>query len=342
MTSAQIPDLQTLLADGGWVRDLARSLVADGNDAEDLAQEACLIALKRPPSRVDNLFGWFERVMRNLHRQGFRADSRRLRREVHAQDGKTDVAEPTDAIVERATAAKQAAEATLALAEPYRTAILMRFFDELSPREIAARTGVPISTVNTRLQRGLGKLRERFDTEPGGCRRWCLLLATPEPLATLGSLAASKFLLVPAAVLLGSGLVWCGGSVFGLRSAGDEVVAEVSAAKDGREFETSPSGDAEFEELRRLAVEAPLDELFEWAPNFLHERTARYTFDEVLWVGVDRLTREIIENPGRRVNYTIIGVLINQIEGTGRPAGPSLRDRIPLLRTRMQEERRRR
>lgn len=60
----------------------------------------------------------------------------------------------------------------LALDEPYRTAILWRYVEELSPRAIARRQGVPVRTVHTRLERGLARLRDRLRGSRGGPEAW--------------------------------------------------------------------------------------------------------------------------------------------------------------------------
>ena len=65
MTSQVSVAMAELLADAQWVRALARALVADPHDADDLAQGACLLALRRPPSHGQNLRGWFQRVLEN-------------------------------------------------------------------------------------------------------------------------------------------------------------------------------------------------------------------------------------------------------------------------------------
>ena len=47
----------------------------------------------------------------------------------------------------------------LALDEPYRTVILMRYYEDLTPSQIAEHLGLPAATVRTRLRRGLERLR---------------------------------------------------------------------------------------------------------------------------------------------------------------------------------------
>jgi RNA polymerase sigma-70 factor (ECF subfamily) len=58
--------------------------------------------------------------------------------------------------------------ALLALEEPYRAALLLRYFEDLSVPEVALRLGVPLETARTRLRRGLARLRERLDQERRG------------------------------------------------------------------------------------------------------------------------------------------------------------------------------
>ena len=62
---------EDLLAQMGWVRDLARALVRDPALAEDVAQEAWLTATLRPPRSYEGeggLRAWLATVVRNLVR----------------------------------------------------------------------------------------------------------------------------------------------------------------------------------------------------------------------------------------------------------------------------------
>ena len=64
------------------------------------------------------------------------------------------------------------------LVEPYRSTILLRFFEGLSAAEIAHREGVPPGTVRWRLKRGLDQLRAELDRSHAGSRQaWQLALA---------------------------------------------------------------------------------------------------------------------------------------------------------------------
>ena len=62
---------------------------------------------------------------------------------------------PADEIVARLETQRRVVDAVMALDEPYRTVVVYRYFDDLPPKEIAARLGVPVGTVKTRLKRAL-------------------------------------------------------------------------------------------------------------------------------------------------------------------------------------------
>jgi protocatechuate 3,4-dioxygenase beta subunit len=80
-------------------------------------------------------------------------------------------------MVERAAVQRDLVQAVLDLDEPYRTTILWRYFEELPPREIARRAGVPVATVHSRIARGIARLRERLDRARGGDgRSWAIAL----------------------------------------------------------------------------------------------------------------------------------------------------------------------
>lgn len=74
----------------------------------------------------------------------------------------------TDEVVARAELEHRVADAVLALAEPYRTTVLLAFFENLKPRVIAKRMGVPVETVRTRIKRGVEMARARVVGSSGG------------------------------------------------------------------------------------------------------------------------------------------------------------------------------
>ncbi len=107
----------------------------------------------------------------------------------------------------------------MGLDEPYRLTIVHRYFDDLSPPEIAARLGVPLQTVRTRLKRALAQLRVRLE-EPFGRDRGAMLLALA-PVAAMSwrpasrtALALGGGALVKAKVILVLGVVLLGAAVY--------------------------------------------------------------------------------------------------------------------------------
>lgn len=168
------PTADLLIAHVGWIRELARHMVADAHIADDIAQDACVAALERPPSDGQKFREWLGSVMRNALRQRGRSDLRREAREELA--AKSERLEASDRLVERVAVERELVAAVLELDEPYRDTILLRFFEELPPREIARRLGVPVNTVQSRLTRGLARLRDRLDRDHGRRGAWVGLL----------------------------------------------------------------------------------------------------------------------------------------------------------------------
>jgi RNA polymerase sigma-70 factor (ECF subfamily) len=173
MSTVPTPSADLLVAHVGWIRELARHMVADAHVAEDIAQEACVAALEKPPAPPENelrLRAWLASVMRNALRQRGRSEQRREAREERA--ARSERTESSDRLVERVALERALAAAVLELDEPYRTTLLLRFFEDLPPREIARREQVSVNTVHSRITRGLARLRERFDREHGNRAMW--------------------------------------------------------------------------------------------------------------------------------------------------------------------------
>jgi RNA polymerase sigma-70 factor (ECF subfamily) len=147
-----------------FLRVLLRRLVADEHLAEDLAQETWLAALRQSAASMFLQRMWLGTVAKNFVLQAARGKVRRLARERSAARSIIDQQEdlPVDDVLrQRLLAAIDGLDA------PYRTAIRMRFFDDLPPTLIAERLGAPVETVRTRLKRGLSMLRARFLLERG-------------------------------------------------------------------------------------------------------------------------------------------------------------------------------
>ncbi len=73
---------------------------------------------------------------------------------------------------------RRLSDAVTKLEEPYRTTIWLRFFEDMPPRDVAAKMKVPVETVRTRTRRALEQLRQQLDEEYGDRRAW-LAFAIP-------------------------------------------------------------------------------------------------------------------------------------------------------------------
>ena len=130
-------------------------VVGDAAAAEDIAQEAFLAAV-RALDRFDRRrpFGpWLHRIVVNRAIDWSRA--RRLRAETELG---ADAAAP-----ERPAGGEQGIEAAIAdLSPDHRAVIVLRYLLDYTPGEISELLDVPRGTVNSRLRRGLDRLKERL------------------------------------------------------------------------------------------------------------------------------------------------------------------------------------
>jgi RNA polymerase sigma-70 factor (ECF subfamily) len=172
-----------ILQHAAWVRRLALALVRDPDDADELAQETWKAALSRPPREAGPLRPWLGGVARNLARMRARSSGRRARREESATQ--PEPALSPEELVARAEMQQRIARRVLDLDEPFRSTLLLRYYEGCSAAEIARRQEVPAGTVRWRLKRGLEDLRRQLDdAHQGDRKRWVLALA-PLPGAAI-------------------------------------------------------------------------------------------------------------------------------------------------------------
>jgi len=221
--AASVP-IEQLLAQREWVRRVARAMVRDENDADDLEQGLWLEILQRPPRSGGSLRGWLVTALRRDRTDARRSEECRAARE--ESQARAEAIPSAEELVAKADAHTRVAVAVMDLVEPYRSTVLYRFFEDLPPSAIAERQGVPVETVKTRLQRALTQLRERFDAENEGDReKWCLALlpllrrslntsaargtaATAAGVLVMGAKAKVVAALITAAVVAAGVLFW--------------------------------------------------------------------------------------------------------------------------------------
>ncbi len=212
------PDLATAtLNDRRWLRSLSASLVGP-SDADDLAQEAWLVALKRraradagpqvPPTTRGWLAGIAYRLAAAQRRQ---RHTRREHEHRHAEDrqaeGRDDPGPAVDGLVEQAELESEVVHLLLQLPVVQRDALLLRFQAGLSSAEVAQQLGLPPGTVRRQQKAGLDQLRVAMDRRHGGRTSWApALLGTGGvqlPSAVAGGSAAAPAWWVPAISAVG-------------------------------------------------------------------------------------------------------------------------------------------
>lgn len=206
---ASTPSLEELLAHSGWVRALARSLVADGSAADDVEQQVWLTAMEKPPRHARNLKAWLSSVVRSVVGQRHREVKRRQRFDRRLEDSASSGvsgaasassgqgSSPPDAIASRMETFQALAALVSELEEPYGSAVYLRYFEDLSVADVGRRLGVPTATAQTRLHRGVDKLRTRMKARFGlDWKQRCVIFlaplsAAPVPVTTATVLAMS-------------------------------------------------------------------------------------------------------------------------------------------------------
>jgi RNA polymerase sigma-70 factor (ECF subfamily) len=166
--------VEMLLAHRGFVHALARRLAADDAGADEVEQTAWLAAIERPPRHDRGLRGWLARLVRHRAADARRAQGRRARHESAAVPARSVASPPETAA--RLDAMTRVVAAVARLPEPYRTTVVLRFYDDLPVAEIAVRMDVPPATVRTRLTRAYARLREELGISDESRDEWLALL----------------------------------------------------------------------------------------------------------------------------------------------------------------------
>jgi RNA polymerase sigma-70 factor (ECF subfamily) len=214
---------RALASHHGFVRELARGLVAP--DAfEDVAHEALLAGLARPPARPAALRGWLATTVRHLASKWRRGEARRERREAAA--ARPEALPSARELVERVELEQAVVRAVLALKEPFRTTVLLRFYEGHATAAIAQQLRIPADTVRSRLRRGLAELRAKLDASCGSRDHWVAALlpvaALPSGVVPIGSGVATAKVAAAAAAT--------GATVVGIQAIGIVAASCATAA----------------------------------------------------------------------------------------------------------------
>lgn len=210
--------LEILLQQGDWMRALAGYLVQEPAAVDDVLQDVWVAALRSPPDPARPARPWLAQVMRNLVRTGARQRVRWRAREARAAEPDVTAVPSADEVLARTQLHRDLAEEMTALEGPYRTTLLLRFFENQSSEEIGRRCGVPAGTARWRVNESVQRLRQRLDARHGGRQAWLPILLpvrrpVPPPVETARRLALSPARRLPWAntSLVAIGLLGAGG-----------------------------------------------------------------------------------------------------------------------------------
>jgi RNA polymerase sigma-70 factor, ECF subfamily len=150
-----VADLEALFREH-WPRAYraAYLVVHDAAAAEDIAQEAFLAAV-RALDRFDwrrPFAPWLHRIVLNRAIDWARA------RSLRAEAEEVEIPAPSNPVHDEALLRE-----LQALPPEHRAVIVMRYLLEYTPGEIARLLDLPRGTVNSRMRRGLDRLRERLE-----------------------------------------------------------------------------------------------------------------------------------------------------------------------------------
>lgn len=213
MTSAtENLDLDSLLGEASFVRGLARSLLFDEHQVDDVVQQTWIEALSA--SRVTR--SWLATVVRSRASNVRRSHARQQKREHVAS--RVEALPSTTEMLEREELRRQVVEAVASLPEIHRVVVLLRFYEGMAPRHIARELGISRDAAATRLKRALAMLREQLDAEHGGDRRaWAVglvPLAVPPARATaIGALVTNLGVSLGALLTMKHVMIALGGAL---------------------------------------------------------------------------------------------------------------------------------
>jgi len=148
-----------ILAHLDSAHNLARWLVRDPAAAEDVVQDAVVRALRYGGGwRGGDARAWLLRIVRNTAMDWLRGRGREQPLEPEMETTLPDPAPDPEAVMAARQARHGLTEAMAALPPEWRECLMLRTVEDLSYRQIAAVTGVPIGTVMSRLWRARAAL----------------------------------------------------------------------------------------------------------------------------------------------------------------------------------------
>jgi RNA polymerase sigma-70 factor (ECF subfamily) len=155
---------------GAMIYRIARGVLSNAADAEEVTQATFVSAWQGretfDPAR-GSLAAWLIGIVRRRTVDRLRVMERERKatdaaaRIVEQEPGGAALPPHTDQIVDRIVVTDGLAH----LADTQRRVLELAFFDDLSHRQIASVTGLPLGTVKSHVRRGLAQLRRRLEVD---------------------------------------------------------------------------------------------------------------------------------------------------------------------------------
>ncbi len=154
-----------------YVGSVARAITAgDSHLADDLTQDVLLVALANSPRDEDSLLPWLRSITQNKLKYARFRSATRPRHSTNADENlermRARELDPVQSLTQ-AELKERVQKLLLALPEGHQEIVRMRAIEDLPPREVAKRLGIPVETVRTTYRRSLVVLREGADREVG-------------------------------------------------------------------------------------------------------------------------------------------------------------------------------
>ncbi|MBC8370325.1 MAG: sigma-70 family RNA polymerase sigma factor [Planctomycetes bacterium] len=201
-------DQDELVAHLRGMRSIAIAIVGL-DESETVLSSVFLKAIQKPPRHSKNIRAWLATMIKNEAIDCVRSTSRRIAREQRLPVAELPSTPPE--LLEKAETRTLIQAALMSMPEPQRHILILRYYEDLSPREIGLKFNISHGTARTRISRALGALREKMRKRSGDNKlNACLImlgmpksLLAPKPLFTIPALSA----VISAASLLAIGSV---------------------------------------------------------------------------------------------------------------------------------------
>lgn len=151
--------------------NLARWLVRNSEDAEDIVQEACLRALRFFDGfRGGSARAWLLRIVRNtsykwLQKNGARLPAVEFDESIHTEGLDLTSAETPETLLIQSADRQMVERALRALPVRFREMLVLRELQGLTYREISEVTGAPMGTVMSSLSRARDRFRQAISED---------------------------------------------------------------------------------------------------------------------------------------------------------------------------------